>query len=54
VAFEILNFALVLYGGVARGESSQILAAASLGVFLSGVEPILTRFKFPDHAYSIP
>jgi hypothetical protein len=39
---EVLHLALVLFRCIARGESSQILSPAGLGIFLPGIEPILT------------
>jgi len=41
---EILDFTLVFYGGGAGREGSQIPATTGLGVFLSRIEPILSRF----------
>jgi hypothetical protein len=42
--FEILDFTLVLYGRSASREGSQIPATTGGGVFLSGIEPILSGF----------
>jgi hypothetical protein len=38
MALEVLDFAFVLFGCTARGESSEVFAAAGFGVLLSGVE----------------
>lgn len=40
-ALEELNCALVLLSGGARVEGAEISALARLGIFLSGIKPVL-------------
>jgi hypothetical protein len=53
VPFEILNFSLVLFRRLTRGEGSQISALAGLGVLLSRVQTVITGFEFPDHLLTL-
>jgi hypothetical protein len=50
---EILNGALMLFGGRTRAERPQISAFAGLGVHFPGVQAVFTRFQFPNHAKCI-
>lgn len=50
VALEVLDGALVLFGGGARGESAEVAALAGPWVFLARIEPVLTGFELSDHA----
>lgn len=49
---EILNFALVFFGGLSCGEGSQIPAFPGFCIGFRGVEPVLTGLEFSDHAPS--
>lgn len=47
--FEILNRALVFFSGTLALEGAEILSFARFRIFLARIEPILTRFQFPNH-----
>jgi hypothetical protein len=49
VTLEILHFALVLFGGGARGESSQVAAVTGLGIHLPRIEAVPARSQFANH-----
>jgi hypothetical protein len=46
---EVLHCSLVLLGFFPRIERSEIFAFAGPGIFLSRVEPVLTRLQFSNH-----
>ena len=47
---EVLHCALVLFGFFSCIESPEVFAFARLCVFLTRVEPVLSRFQFSDHS----
>lgn len=47
--FEVLNFALMLFGFFHRLEGAEIAAFAGGGVLFAGVEAVLSGFEFADH-----
>jgi len=47
--FEILHCLLVRLSSAPRRKRSQIAAPAGLGIFLSGIQAILSGFKFSYH-----
>jgi hypothetical protein len=46
---EILHIALVLFGGRARFERTEIAALARLEVDVAGVESVFAGLQFADH-----
>jgi hypothetical protein len=46
---EILNFPFVLLGSRSSCERPEIAALSCLGIFLSGIQAILTVDQFADH-----
>src|SRR5687767_10946566 len=49
VALEELDRTLVLFGGRAAAERAEVLPATGLRILLARVEPVLSRFQFPNH-----
>jgi len=49
MAFEVFDFAFVLFGGGAGFEGAEVAAFAGVGVFLAGVEAELAGGEFADH-----
>jgi hypothetical protein len=45
VPLEVLDFALVLLGLLARGEGAEVAPLAGLRVGLAGIEAVLRRWK---------
>ena len=54
MAFEELDFALMLLGGFAGFEGAKVAALAGFGVGFAGVEAIFAGFEFADHCFYIP
>jgi hypothetical protein len=50
-SLKVLNFLLMLRCGGAGRKGPQIAAAASLWVFLSRVQAILSGFQFANHDF---
>jgi hypothetical protein len=50
VTFEILDRAFVLFSFVPRAERAKIAALAGLEIYFFGVQAVLARFHFADHA----
>src|SRR5579871_7067834 len=48
--FEVLDCTLVLFSAGTGTECTEIPASPCFGIFLSGVQPVLTTFHFADHA----
>jgi hypothetical protein len=48
VMLEILDFALVLFGGLARAEGAEI-PALPVAALLAGVESIFAGLELSDH-----
>ena len=46
---KILHFSLVLLGGRASFERTEIAAAACAGILLSRVKPVLAGCEFANH-----
>jgi hypothetical protein len=53
VPLEELHLAFVLFGRRASAESAEIATPARLRVLFARVEPVLTRFEFPNHAFAL-
>ena len=49
MAFEELDFALMLLGGFAGFEGAKVAALAGFGVGFAGVEAVFAGFEFADH-----
>ena len=49
LSLEVLNFSFVFLGRRKRCEGPKIPPLPGLGVLLPRVQPVLTRFEFPDH-----
>jgi hypothetical protein len=49
VPFEILNRAFVFLRRSLAVERAEIPSFARSRIFLSGIQPILAGFQFPDH-----
>jgi len=50
MTLEILHCTFVRLRLLPRREGSKIAPLARLGIFLLGVQSIVSRFKFPNHA----
>jgi hypothetical protein len=48
--FEVLHCALVLFGFSSSIESPEVFSFARLGVFLTRIETVFSRFQFSDHS----
>ncbi len=54
MAFEKLNLAFVLPGGLASCERAQVATLAGLRIFLAGVQAILSGLQLSDHFQKNP
>lgn len=48
--FEVLNFALVLFGFFHGVEGAKVAALARRGILLARIEAVFSGFEFADHS----
>jgi hypothetical protein len=53
MTFEELHGPLVLFGGLARFESSEVPPLAGLRIFFTRIKPVFSGTKFSDHTFSL-
>jgi len=54
VLLEVLNFAFVFLGLLARVKRAEVSTLASLWIYLARIEPVSTGWKLPNHRLLIP
>ena len=52
MTFKELNFSFMLLRGCPRGEGSQVAPLAGFGIFLAGIQAVLSGRELPNHKSS--
>ena len=54
VLLEVLNFALVLLGLLARVKRAKVSTLTGLWIYFARIEPVSTGWELPDHRLLLP